>query len=160
MNVSARVPIEEEAPLPGEYGKSFDTFLPIGPAITTADEIRNPNNLDVKYWVNGDLRQDYNTSDMDHPVAYMIATLSHVMTLRPGDLIIAGTNHGNLGPLQDGDVAEIEIEKVGRSTQVVQDALKRTWDPHALRDPALNAARRESLKGQWHRGTWPFAPGG
>jgi len=164
VDVSARAPAEGEAQLPGtadaHYGKSFDTFLPIGPAITTADEISNPNSLRVRYWVNGELRQDYNTSDMDHSIAYMIAAVSHVMTLKPGDLIIAGTNHGNLGPLQDGDFAEIEIEKVGRSSQRVEDPLKRTWDPHALRDPRLNAERREGLRGQWHRGTWPFSPGG
>jgi len=97
---------------------------------------------------------------MEHSIAYMIATLSHVMTLKPGDLILAGTNHGNLGPLQDGDFAEIEIEKVGRSTQHVVDGLKRTWDPHALRAPKLNAERREGMKSQPNNGTWPFQPKG
>lgn len=160
VDVSARAPQEDEASLPGDYGKSFDTFLPIGPAITTVDEISNPNDLDVQYWVNEELRQTYNTSDMEHSIAYMIATLSHVMTLKPGDLILAGTNHGNLGPLQDGDFAEIEIEKVGRSTQHVVDGLKRTWDPHELRDPKLNAERREGMKTLPNNGTWPFQPKG
>jgi 2-keto-4-pentenoate hydratase/2-oxohepta-3-ene-1,7-dioic acid hydratase in catechol pathway len=159
VDVSARAPQEGEAALSGyQYGKSFDTFLPLGPAITTADEIDNPNNLRVRYWVNERLRQDYNTSDMEHSVAYMIATLSHNMTLKPGDVIMCGTNHGNLGPLQDGDLGEIEIEKVGRSHHHVQDDLKRTWDPEALRDPKDNAARREGLKGQANAGTWPFSP--
>ena len=160
IDVSARVPEDGEAELPGSYGKSFDTFLPIGPAITTADDIEDPNNLNVKYWVNEDLRQDYNTSDMEHSVAYMIAALSHVMTLKPGDIILAGTNHGHLGPLQDGDLGEIEIEKVGRSSHQVEDALKRTWDAHALRDPADLAKRREALKDQPHPGSWPFQPVG
>lgn len=164
VDVSARAPEDGEAQLPGtadaHYGKSFDTFLPIGPAITTADEIEDPNRLRVRYWVNGQLRQDYHTDDMDHSVAYIIATVSHVMTLRPGDLILAGTNHGNLGPLQDGDFAEIHIEKVGSNSHHVVDPLKRTWDPAALRSPALNAANRERLKGVWHRGTWPFPPAG
>lgn len=160
VDVSARAPAEGEAALPGEYGKSFDTFLPLGPAITTADEIRDPNNLRVQYWVNGKLRQDYNTSDMEHSVAYMVATLSHNMSLKPGDLIMAGTNHGNLGPLQDGDVGEIEIEKIGRSSHHVTDALKRKWDPEALRDPKTNAERRETLKSQPNTGTWPFQPVG
>ncbi|MBI2855417.1 MAG: fumarylacetoacetate hydrolase family protein, partial [Chloroflexi bacterium] len=102
VDVSARAPVEGESPLPGEYGKSFDTFLPLGPAITTADEIRDPNNLNVRYRVNGQLRQDYNTGDMEHSVAYVIAALSAVMTLKPGDLILCGTNHQGLGPLQDG----------------------------------------------------------
>lgn len=164
VDVSARAPEPGEADLPGtapaHYGKSFDTFMPLGPAITTADEIADPNNLRVQYWVNGELRQDYNTSDMEHSIAYMIATLSQVMTLKPGDLILAGTNHGNLGPLQDGDVGEIEIEKVGRSSHRVEDPLKRTWDPHAVRDPRANAANREALKGRPNPGTWPFQPVG
>jgi 2-keto-4-pentenoate hydratase/2-oxohepta-3-ene-1,7-dioic acid hydratase in catechol pathway len=160
VDVSARAPEEGEASLPGDYGKSFDTFLPIGPSIITADEISNPNDLDVQYWVNEELRQTYNTSDMEHSIAYMIATLSHVMTLKPGDLILAGTNHGHLGPLQDGDFAEIEIEKVGRSSQRVVDSLKRTWDPHELRQPADMQARRESMKSMPNAGTWPFQPKG
>ena len=159
VDVSARAPESGEAALAGfQYGKSFDTFLPLGAAITTADEIANPNNLRVRYWVNERLRQDYNTSDMEHSVAYMIATLSHNMTLKPGDLIMCGTNHGNLGSLQDGDLGEIEIEKVGRSHHHVSDAMKRKWDPEAIRNPADNAANRERLKGQPNSGTWPFSP--
>ena len=158
VDVSARAPSDGEAALTGyQYGKSIDTFLPLGPSITTADEISNPNNLQVRYWVNERLRQDFNTSDMEHSVAYLIATLSHNMTLKPGDVIMCGTNHGNLGPLQDGDLGEIEIEKIGRSHHHVQDDLKRTWDAEALRDPKDNAARRESLKGTPNPGTWPFA---
>ncbi len=160
VDVSARAPEEGEAALPGDYGKSFDTFLPVGPSITTADEISDPNNLNVKYWVNEDLRQTYNTSDMEHSIAYMIATLSHVMSLKPGDLILAGTNHGGLGPLQDGDFAEIEIEKIGRNTQRISDPMKRTWDPQGVRKPEEMAARRESMKGTPNNGTWPFQPKG
>ena len=160
VDVSARAPEEGEAALPGDYGKSFDTFLPLGPAITTADEISDPNNLNVKYWVNEDLRQTYNTSDMEHSIAYMIATLSHVMSLKPGDVILGGTNHGGLGPLQDGDFAEIEIEKIGRNSQRISDPMKRTWDPQGVRDPKDNAARRESMKGAPNNGTWPFQPKG
>ena len=156
VDVSARAPEPGEAALAGNYGKSFDTFLPIGPHITTADEIDDPNNLRVQYWVNERLRQDYNTSDMEHSVALMIATLSWNMTLKPGDLIMCGTNHGNLGPMQDGDLGEIEIEKVGRSSHRVVDDLKRTWDPNAVRNPTDNAARRETLKGAPNAGTWPF----
>ena len=160
VDVSARAPMEDEAEVPGvpasHYDKSFDTFLPIGPAITTADEIADPNNLQVKYYVNGKLRQDYNTSDMESGIANMIASLSHIMTLKPGDLIMGGTNHGNLGPLQDGDFGEIEIEGLGRHGHHVVDSMKRTWDADALRDPALNAANREAQRGQPQTGSWPF----
>lgn len=157
VDVSARAPSEGEAPLSGEYGKSFDTFLPLGPAITTADEIKNPNNLHVTYRVNGQLRQDYNTNDMEHSVAYFIAAVSAIMTLKPGDLILCGTNHQGLGPLQDGDVGEIEIEKVGRSSNPVVDAMKRTW-PQAV-DPTMGAGvreRRTKLNGTPSPGTWPL----
>ena len=73
---------------------------------------------------------------------------------------LTGIFHGNLGPLQDGDFGEIEIEKIGHNGQPIEDSLKRTWDPHALRDPKLNAERREGLKGQPNAGTWPFQPKG
>lgn len=160
VDVSARAPAAGEAQLPGDYGKSFDTFLPIGPAIVTADEIADPNNLQVRYWVNEELRQNYNTSDMEHSIKYVIAALSHVMSLKPGDVILAGTNHSGLGPLQDGDYAEIEIENVGRQGQTVSDEHKRAWDPHEVRTPADMAARREALKEQPNNGTWPFQPRG
>ena len=159
VDVSARAPTTGEATLPGEYGKSFDTFLPIGPAITTADEIMNPNNLGVKYWVNGQLRQDYNTGDMEHSIPYLIAALSANMTLKPGDMILCGTNHQGLGPLQDGDLGEIEIQGVGRSFNTVVDTLKRTW-PRGI-DPDMARSireRRESLRGAPSTGTWPLTP--
>jgi 2-keto-4-pentenoate hydratase/2-oxohepta-3-ene-1,7-dioic acid hydratase in catechol pathway len=156
-DVSARGPVEGEAELSGPYGKCFDTFLPIGPAIVTPDEVGDPNNLQIKFWVNGELRQDYSTEDMEHSVAFMIATLSHNMTLKPGDLILVGVNHAHLGPLQDGDFAEIEIEKVGRNSHYVKDPSKRIW-PVKLRDPQVNIRRREGMKGQPHGGTWPLQP--
>lgn len=159
VDVSARAPAEGEATLPGEYGKSFDTFLPMGPAITTADEIRDPNNLGIKYWVNGELRQDYNTSDMEHGIPYLIAALSANITLKPGDVILCGTNHQGLGPLQDGDVGEIEIQGVGHSSNPVVDSLKRTW-PRSI-DPSMGSRireRRESLRGAASTGTWPLTP--
>lgn len=155
VDVSARQPEEGEAGLPGSYGKSFDTFLPVGPYIVTADEIKNPNGLRVRYRVNNQVRQDYNTSDMEHGVAFFIATLSHVMTLKPGDLLLAGTNHGHLGPLQDGDRCEIEIENIGVNPHHIQDPLKRSW-PVVLRDPAVNAKRRHGQKDEPNKGTWPF----
>ena len=122
------LPVEGEAALSGSHhGHSFDTFLPIGPFITAADEILDPNNLRVQSWVNGVLRQNYNTNDMEHSIAYMVATLSHNMTLKPGDLILAGTDHAGIGPLQNGDMVEIEIEKIGLCAQRVEDPLPREW---------------------------------
>ena len=156
-DVSARGPVEGEAELAGPYGKCFDTFLPLGPAIVTPDEVGDANKLRIRFWVNGQLRQDYSTDDMEHSVAFMISTLSHNMTLKPGDLILVGVNHSHLGPLQDGDFAEIEIEHVGRMSHSVSDPSKRKW-PLDLRDPQVNIRRREGMKGKPHTGTWPHQP--
>ena len=120
-------------------GKSFDTFCPIGPCIVTADEIPNPNSLAVKYWVNGDLRHDYVTNDMEHTVPELIAFATKVMTLNTGDLIACGTNHEGLGPLQDGDTAEIQIQGIGRMSMSVSDPLKRTWERGIYMGPGSTA---------------------
>ncbi len=109
-------------------GKSFDTFAPIGPCIVTADEIPEPNKLAIKFWNNGDLRHDYTTDDMEHYVPELIAFATTIMTLNSGDVIACGTNHEGLGPLQDGEVAEIEIQGIGRMSVNVSDPLKRIWE--------------------------------
>jgi len=107
--------------------KGFDTFAPLGPWITTADEIPDPQVLDVKSWENGQARQSYNTSDMEHRVAAIIAWASSKVTLEPGDILACGTNHQGIGPIQDGEVCEIEIEKIGRMAVNVSDPLGRRW---------------------------------
>lgn len=93
--------------------KSFDTFTPVGPWITTADEVGDPNDLDVRLWVNDELRQDANTRDMIVDIAEIIAMTSAVMTLQPGDIIASGTAEG-VGPVEVGDTVTIEIPRVGR----------------------------------------------
>jgi 2-keto-4-pentenoate hydratase/2-oxohepta-3-ene-1,7-dioic acid hydratase in catechol pathway len=109
-------------------GKSFDTFGPLGPCILTADEVADPNDLWVKFWSNGDLRHDYNTSDMEHRVPELVEFATSIMTLSSGDVISCGTNHEGLGPMQDGELAEIEIQDIGRMAVHVSDPLKRTWE--------------------------------
>ncbi|HTV44308.1 MAG TPA: fumarylacetoacetate hydrolase family protein [Stellaceae bacterium] len=109
-------------------GKSFDTFAPIGPCITTADEIPEPNDVVVRFWNDGQLRHNYNTDDMEHRVPELIEFASTVMTLNSGDLIACGTNHEGLGALQDGETVEIEIEGIGRMALKVADPLKRKWE--------------------------------
>ena len=108
-------------------GKSFDTFAPIGPYITTADEIPEPNNLHVRFWNDGQLRHNYTTDDMEHHVPELIAFATTVMTMNSGDLIACGTNHEGLGAIQDGELLEIEIENIGRMALTVRDPLARTW---------------------------------
>ncbi len=109
-------------------GKSFDTFAPIGPCITTADEVPDPNNLVVRFWDDGQLRHNYNTDDMEHRVPELVEFASRIMTLNSGDLIACGTNHEGLGALQDGESVEIEVEHVGRMRLNVVDPLKRSWE--------------------------------
>ncbi len=109
-------------------GKSFDTFAPLGPCIVTADEVADPNDLDVRFRVSGQLRHDYNTGDMEHPVPELVEWASAIMTLNSGDVIGCGTNHEGLGPLQDGDRAEIEIAGIGSMQVDVADPLGRSWE--------------------------------
>jgi 2-keto-4-pentenoate hydratase/2-oxohepta-3-ene-1,7-dioic acid hydratase in catechol pathway len=109
-------------------GKSFDTFAPIGPCITTADEITEPNDLVVRFWNDGQLRHNYNTDDMEHRVPELVEFASAIMTLNSGDLIACGTNHEGLGALQDGESVEIEVEHVGKMRLDVVDPLKRSWE--------------------------------
>lgn len=100
-------------------GKSFDTHGPIGPWIVTADEIENPENLDLRCYVNGELRQSNNTSQMIHGINDQLIYLSTAFTLEPGDIIATGTPEGvgvAMEPpvfLQPGDVVKCEIDQIG-----------------------------------------------
>src|SRR5262245_973109 len=107
--------------------KSRDTFAPIGPWIVTADEIRDPHKLQVKLWVNGTLKQNFNSDDMAHKIPRCIEWVSSIHTLEPGDVLATGTNHRGLSAFMDGDVVELESEGLGRLRISVRDALKRTW---------------------------------
>jgi 2-keto-4-pentenoate hydratase/2-oxohepta-3-ene-1,7-dioic acid hydratase in catechol pathway len=107
--------------------KSRDTFAPIGPYIVTADEIADPQKLQVKLWNNGKLMQNFNTDDMAHKIPRCIEWVSAIHTLDPGDILATGTNHRGLHSFQDGDTIELETEGLGRLTCKVSDALKRTW---------------------------------
>ena len=90
--------------------KSRDTFAPMGPYIVTADEMPDPANLQVRLWVNGDLKQNYNTSDMAHKIPRCIEWITSIHPLEPGDVIATGTNHRGLSAFQDGDLIELETE--------------------------------------------------
>src|SRR5215471_17198700 len=107
--------------------KSRDTFAPMGPCLVTADEIADPHRLQVRLWVNGALKQNFNTSDMAHQIPRCIEWVSSIHTLEPGDVVATGTNHRGLSAFQDGDIIELEAEGLGRLRISVRDALKRTW---------------------------------
>ncbi|HEX2847169.1 MAG TPA: fumarylacetoacetate hydrolase family protein [Chitinophagaceae bacterium] len=102
-------------------GKSLDGFLPLGKYVVTADEIKDPQNLDLRCHLNGELRQSSNTADMIFSVAEIVSYLSKFMTLLPGDLILTGTPEGvimGMKPqhwLGGGDTAVVEIEGLGSS---------------------------------------------
>lgn len=95
----------------GQYGraKSFDTFAPIGPWIETD---LDPSNLSLETFVNGERKQNARTSDMAFAVPEIVAFVSRVMTLYPGDLIMTGTPDG-MGPMSTGDTVEVCIEGIG-----------------------------------------------
>jgi 2-keto-4-pentenoate hydratase/2-oxohepta-3-ene-1,7-dioic acid hydratase in catechol pathway len=95
--------------------KSYDTFCPFGPWITTADEVRDPANLQARLWVNDVLKQDANTRDLIVDIPEMIVIASRVATLYPGDIIATGTPEG-VGPVQRGDRVRIAIDHVGEMT--------------------------------------------
>lgn len=89
--------------------KGFDTFCPLGPHVVTD---ANPSNLELECRVNGEVRQKTNTSDLAVGPAALVAFVSSVMTLLPGDVILTGTPAG-ISPLADGDVVEVEISGIG-----------------------------------------------
>lgn len=105
-------------------GKSCDGFCPLGPYITTANEVGNPNQLFIRSVVNGETRQSSNTSDMIFQCDEIISYVSRYMTLEPGDIILTGTPEGvvlGYPPerqvyLKEGDVVTVEIEKLGTLT--------------------------------------------
>ncbi|MOA20933.1 Ureidoglycolate lyase [compost metagenome] len=100
-------------------GKSFDTHGPIGPWIVTADEIADPQALNIRLQVNGQTRQQSSTARMTYSIARQIAYLSQVMTLQSGDILITGTPAGiglGMNPpglLAVGDVVRVEIDGIG-----------------------------------------------
>lgn len=105
-------------------GKSCNGFSPLGPYLVTPDEVGDPNNLEIKAYVNGEVRQHSNTADMVFHCNEIISYISHYMTLEPGDIILTGTPEGvilgyleeNQAWLKDGDEVTIEIEKLGSLT--------------------------------------------
>jgi 2-keto-4-pentenoate hydratase/2-oxohepta-3-ene-1,7-dioic acid hydratase in catechol pathway len=107
--------------------KSRDTFAPMGPWLVTADEIPDPQNLQLRLSVNGGLKQNFNSNDMAHKIPRLLEWITSIHTLEPGDVVATGTNHRGLSALQDGDRVELEIDGLGKLQLNVRDDLKRTW---------------------------------
>jgi 2-keto-4-pentenoate hydratase/2-oxohepta-3-ene-1,7-dioic acid hydratase in catechol pathway len=114
-------------------GKWADGFLPLGPCIVTADEIDNPQNLQMALKVNGQIRQNANTSDMIFNVYEIVSFLSYMMTLEPGDIIATGTPEGVAMAtgnfLKAGDSIECTIEKIGTLTNTLGNEPEEFYEP-------------------------------
>lgn len=113
--------------------KSYDTFCPTGPWITTADEIADFDDIQMRLLVNGEERQSASTRNLIVSIPDMLSMTSAVMTLEPGDIIASGTPAG-VGPVEEGDVIEIVIDRVGSMTLPVK---RGTVGDH----PVWNAAK-------------------
>ncbi|WP_437049514.1 fumarylacetoacetate hydrolase family protein [Streptomyces sp. enrichment culture] len=112
-----------------DKGKNCETFNPLGPWLVTADEVADPQDLSLRLWVNGELKQDGTTAEQIFPVGEVVRYVSHFMTLYPGDVINTGTPAGvamgrpeSKPYLRAGDVVELEIGGLGRQRQVFADA--------------------------------------
>ncbi|MGH7311030.1 MAG: fumarylacetoacetate hydrolase family protein [Candidatus Rokuibacteriota bacterium] len=112
-DVTAR-DLEEKDGMPGR-AKAFDTFCPIGPCIATDID---PNAVTIETWVNGERRHSGSTTELIFPIEELVARVSEIMTLLPGDIIASGTPAG-VGPLAPGDRVEIRIEGVGTLANTV-----------------------------------------
>lgn len=106
------------------FMKAQDTFAPLGPYLISKDEIKDPHNLRLRLWVNGDLRQDSEGEEMIFKIPHIISRISRFVTLEPGDIISTGTPTGTSFSthqyLKDGDVLECEIEGMGRLKNFVK----------------------------------------
>lgn len=102
----------------GQWGraKSFDTFCPVGPKIVSN---LDPDNLSIKLYLNGEVKQSSNTAKMIFKCAYLISFISQVMTLEPEDLILTGTPPG-VGPMAIGDEVVVEIEGIGKLVNTIE----------------------------------------
>ncbi|MEU4036600.1 fumarylacetoacetate hydrolase family protein [Streptomyces collinus] len=112
-----------------DKGKNCETFNPLGPWLVTADEVPDPQQLSLRLWVNGELKQDGTTAEQIFPVGEVVRYVSRFMTLYPGDVINTGTpagvamGHPDPKPyLRAGDVVELEVEGLGRQRQELKDA--------------------------------------
>ena len=117
--------------LPGGFflAKSWHSMAPLGPALVTADEVGDANNLNVSLKLNGEARHTYSTSLMARHIPELLEEMTRVIALEPGDVVATGVHHTALFPVQGGDQIEVQIEKLGPPLRVsVRDPLNRKWE--------------------------------
>ncbi len=100
--------------------KGQDGFCPIGPVVAGADEV-DPTALVLRTFVNGEVVQEGSTADLLWPIAYMLADLSRLITLEPGDILLSGTP-ANSRPVEPGDTVEVEVEGIGRLSNLIVES--------------------------------------
>src|SRR5262249_3599191 len=133
--------------------KSRDTFAPIGPYLVTADEVSDPQNLQIRLWVNGILKQNFNSNDMAHKIPRVVEWASSIHPLDPGLTAPPGTTRRVRGARQDGDTGEPEGGGLGRRQVGVKDDLKRPW----ARDTRLEREQK-GLTGTAPQSSGKYAP--
>ena len=116
-------------PVSTYFGKSFDTFGPMGPCLVTADEIGDVYNLSVRLSVNEKPGLEYSTGGMNHRIPAQIAAATAIMTLVPGDMIYCGSDPRGIAPVKDKDTLRLEVipTGIGLLEVAVSDPLGRTW---------------------------------
>ena len=117
--------------LPGGFflGKSWHTMAPVGPALVTADEVGDPNQLEVSLSLNGEPKHTYSISLMARHVPELLEEMTKVIALEPGDVVATGVHHTALFPVMGGDRISVKIEKLGPALNVsVRDSKSRKWD--------------------------------
>ena len=117
--------------------KGQDGFCPIGPEMADADDV-DPTDLVLRTYVNGELAQEGSTSDLLWPIAYMLADVSRLITLEPGDVLLSGTP-ANSRPVEPGDLVEVEIEGIGRLSNRIVEAKEELLAAGVMPEDTANA---------------------
>src|SRR6202000_696009 len=125
------------------------------PYLVTKDEIADPQKLPIKLWVNGQLKQDFNTNDMAHNIARCIEWASSVHTLEPGDILATGTNHRGLSSFMDGDKVALEVQGLGKLEFNVKDSVQpaRKWLRETRQDRKEKRSEERRVGKEW-RSRW------
>ena len=140
--------------------KSFDTFTPMGPVLVTADEFGDPDDVQLRCWVSGDLRQKATTRDLIWDVARLVSYASSVTTLYPGDVITTGTPAG-VGPITAGDTIRLELSGLGLDLEAQVAADDATTSPTSghnrgpVPPPPPGYHQTGALQGEARRGPLP-----
>ncbi|MFA9446998.1 fumarylacetoacetate hydrolase family protein [Egicoccus sp. AB-alg6-2] len=128
--------------------KGSDTLCPLGPALVSADAWDPRDGMRIRTLVNGEVKQDGNTADMEWDMAYLVADLARTITLEPGDVILSGTP-ANSRPVQPGDVVEVEVEGLGTLRNTIVTGPTAIRDDVGAQPTESEEVRSTALGGDW-----------